>query len=323
MKLWGVAMARDEADIIEAFVRHNLSVLDGLSIIDHGSTDGTGEILASLAKEGLKLTVGHDPSVEFRQSATITQLVRQVFATTDSDYVFLLDADEFLKVPSRARLDTSLAELPIGSHAVHAWRNYVPDFARGLEGIELLQSSRRTTHQAPVSPKAIVSRHFEYSRTLIAEGNHAVVRAIGAEADPPVRHVRLSAEDCVVAHVPVRSAQQFAAKVAVGWLACLMQPGRAQGLSSHWRESYANLRAGVPLSPALLTMIAANYGVPINDWFPSASIQLVDDPFLADIRLPHHEARRTNALALILRFGERLAERVAASAENARPGMSA
>ncbi len=72
MKLWGVAMARDEADIIEAFVRHNLSVLDGLSIIDHGSTDGTGEILASLAKEGLKLTVGHDPSVEFRQSATIT-----------------------------------------------------------------------------------------------------------------------------------------------------------------------------------------------------------------------------------------------------------
>ena len=44
--------------------------------------------------------------------------------------------------------------------------------------------------------------------------------------------------------------------------------------------------------------------------------------FLADIRLTHHEARRTNALALILRFGERLAERVAASAENARPGIS-
>ena len=55
MRLWGVAMVRNEADVIEAFVRHNLCVLDGLAIVDHGSFDGTAEILANLRREGLPL----------------------------------------------------------------------------------------------------------------------------------------------------------------------------------------------------------------------------------------------------------------------------
>ena len=41
MILWGVAMIRNEADIVETFVRHNLSILDGLLVIDHGSADTT------------------------------------------------------------------------------------------------------------------------------------------------------------------------------------------------------------------------------------------------------------------------------------------
>ena len=48
MKLYGVAMVRNEADIIEAFVRHNLTVLDGLVVVDHSSDDGTSEILSAL-----------------------------------------------------------------------------------------------------------------------------------------------------------------------------------------------------------------------------------------------------------------------------------
>ncbi|WP_233127121.1 glycosyltransferase family 2 protein, partial [Rodentibacter sp. Ppn85] len=37
-------MIRNESDIIEAFIRHNLTLLDELHIIDHGSTDNTREI---------------------------------------------------------------------------------------------------------------------------------------------------------------------------------------------------------------------------------------------------------------------------------------
>ena len=48
MILWGVAMVRNEAELVEAFVRHNLTLLDGMLIVDHNSTDSTSSILASL-----------------------------------------------------------------------------------------------------------------------------------------------------------------------------------------------------------------------------------------------------------------------------------
>jgi hypothetical protein len=51
MRLVGATIVRDAADIIEAFVRHNLTVLDGLAIVDHGSVDGTSEILGALVAE--------------------------------------------------------------------------------------------------------------------------------------------------------------------------------------------------------------------------------------------------------------------------------
>ena len=50
-----VSMVRNEADVIESFVRHNLQVADVLYCIDHASTDGTSDILANLQREGLSL----------------------------------------------------------------------------------------------------------------------------------------------------------------------------------------------------------------------------------------------------------------------------
>lgn len=43
-------MVRNENDVIESFVRHNLELMDEMHIIDHGSSDGTREILIQLKK---------------------------------------------------------------------------------------------------------------------------------------------------------------------------------------------------------------------------------------------------------------------------------
>lgn len=316
-------MVRDEADIIEAFVRHNLTVVDGLAIVDHGSSDGTGEILAALAAEGLPLRTTVETSSEFRQSAVVTRLARELFTACDPDYIFLLDADEFLKVPSRARLEARLEPLPPDVHAVQSRQNYVPDFARDDGIISLLKSARRAPPPRPAVTKAIVSRHFLASPTLIAEGNHLVVRAIGAESYPVVRHALLPPEECVIAHVPVRSATQFGAKIAVGWLACLVQPGRAEQLSYHWRDAFALLSSGRQLTPELLTAIAANYGTAGAAAVESAAVELVDDPFLAEFSQRHGGGGRTDALALVLRYAERLARQIGgkdASAAKLPPG---
>lgn len=306
-------MARNETDVIEAFIRHNLTVLDGLAIVDHGSTDATPSILAALSAEGLPLRIEVNTELEFRQSEVVTRLARRIFATTDADFIFLLDADEFLKVPSRARLEAALASLPPGVHAIQEWHTYVPDFSRELDPTALLRSARRVRHLGPRF-KAVVSRDFLESPTLIAEGNHLVVRRIGAENYPKIRHARLTVDESAVAHIPIRSAAQFGAKIAIGWLSCLMQPGRAPGLSSHWRDSYGLLRSGKALTPEMLTLLAANYDASESERKPLDQIIFVDDPFFADIEVIHQGAARADALALVVQFAEKLARRVSDAA---------
>ena len=56
-KLISISMVRNENDVIESFVRHNLALMDEMHIIDHGSSDGTREILIQLKEEGLPVFI--------------------------------------------------------------------------------------------------------------------------------------------------------------------------------------------------------------------------------------------------------------------------
>ena len=51
MRLAGITIARNECDIVEAFVRHNEAVLDRLYILDNDSSDGTLEDSATARGE--------------------------------------------------------------------------------------------------------------------------------------------------------------------------------------------------------------------------------------------------------------------------------
>src|ERR1700732_4975458 len=131
MKLFGAAMLRNEADVVESFVRHNLALLDGLLVVDHGSSDGASEILDALVAEGLPLEVERDASVGYLQSEIMTRTVRNAFTRHGADFVFALDGDEFLRIARRDLLDGVLATLPHGLHAAMQWQTYVPEFDNG------------------------------------------------------------------------------------------------------------------------------------------------------------------------------------------------
>jgi len=57
MKIVGISMIGNDADIVEPFVRHNLGLFEHLVVIVHCARDGTGEILNALQGEGLSLTL--------------------------------------------------------------------------------------------------------------------------------------------------------------------------------------------------------------------------------------------------------------------------
>lgn len=104
-------MVRNEADVIEAFVRHHAELLDEHVVVDHGSSDGTTELLRSLANEGLPLTLRHERSRVQRQNLILTRLMRRLAAPGGADWVIPLDADEFL-VPLEGDVRGAFSELP-------------------------------------------------------------------------------------------------------------------------------------------------------------------------------------------------------------------
>jgi len=282
MKLFGAAMLRNESDIVEAFVRHNLNVLDGLLVVDHGSIDGTSEILEALVREGLSLSVERDARGPQLQSEIITRQVRAAFAR-GADFVFALDGDEFVKAPSKSRLGDALRAVPAGLHAVSHWQTYVPDFAAPAPAHPLGLARRRLALERHGLHKVIVARHFVAEpESVVAGGNHLVLpHASDTAPAQPVRHARLSADVVAIAHLPVRSGRQLADKVRIGWLAHLAARRGNPDLAFHWRELYEALPEGQTYTPGQLADIAANYGIPRASWQPASSIPLLDDPLPA------------------------------------------
>jgi hypothetical protein len=305
MRLIGITMVRNEVDVIECFVRHNLGVLDGLAVVDHGSFDGTSEVLAKLKAEGLPLQITYDADPAYRQSQTMTRLARQALASDAADFVFALDGDEFLKVESRPALERALAAVPAGMHAAMHWLTYVPDAFDDAAGFGPGHLWWRLKTERQILVKVIVGRALlERPTDAIAKGNHAV----SSEAATSQPHARLRQDVVALAHCPVRSRAQLEAKVIVGYLAKVASRPMDRRLGRHGRELYDELREGGTFDERRLRQIASNYGVPLKKWQPVADIELVEDPvpFTAERRYPSDAV--CDPLRLLMRFTEMLVD---------------
>jgi Glycosyl transferase family 2 len=307
MQLCAATIVRNEADIIEAFVRHNLTLVDHLAVVDHGSFDGTSEILTALVQEGLPLTVMRDERAGFFQPEALTPLARNLLRR-GAEFVFMLDADEFLRTLSRNMLEQMLARVPEGMHALAPWVTFIPDFSRPVSNpVAFLRSARRLPVERQLLHKVVVSRRFlEMPAAFVGMGNHRVYPSDDAP-DSPYPHARLPPEAISVAHVPIRSASQFTRKIAIGWLAHLAAKRDNPSLSFHWGEAYAMLASGKHFSVDDLNAFAANYSIPSAQWVSPDPATWIDDPFLADVALRYTRLARGDVLATVLMFAERLA----------------
>lgn len=316
MRLIGVAIVRNEADIVEAFARTNLVLLDALHVMVHRSTDGTREILQALAGEGLPLRLSEIAEESFNQEYHVTKAARLAFRDERADFVFPLDADEFVRADSRAALEQSLASLAAEHVGALPWLTYVPTANDRPSELPLQRLDRRF-RLSPVAAldlnycKVVVGSWFAArADARILEGNHAVF----------ARNEQLATARCpdvTVCHFPIRSAEQLWKKAALGWIAQLAS-GRdleSSGVSGHWRQIFRNLKDNGVLSEADMRSFVAAYVPP-----QSRHNELIVDPLPHRVDVQRYAAmqRPQSLVQALLERAESLAR--IAGASSRKPG---
>lgn len=241
MDIVGIAVIKNEDDVIEAMVRHNLCFVDHLHIVDNGSTDRTGVILHALAQEGLPISYEVNTALSHLQARFLSDLANDTYRNCN---LILLDADEFL-VGNSDDMHTLFSD-PNTPMSL-PWVTYLP---RQLDNTNDLNPLTRITHRRKkerpqffkTTVPAAIQRPVE-----IGAGSHNI-KGYSSIPHPTLR----------LAHFPVRSSVQIASKVLIGsWNMSLRSKGRSEGYQ--WHQLAAEIRQdGLP-TPEALERMALNY----------------------------------------------------------------
>lgn len=263
MRLSIISYMRNEADVVEAFVRHHARLAERMIVMLRPSEDETGDVLEQLRSEGLPLTILPDASPEFRQA----QALQEAFSLAmkdEPDWILPLDADEFLT--GDGDLPAAFASLPTDVITLLPWRTYVPTAGDHPDESNVLRriTHRRADEVRPFSKALIPSSLFRHAH--LQTGNHTVIDRSTEQPFPTVPSDSLS-----LAHFPVRSVAQIARKITSGWNG-LTDPALARQVF-HWRDLHARFAIHPP-AEADLTTIALHYALHEEDPTPG----LIHDP---------------------------------------------
>lgn len=212
MKLAMTLLVRDEADVIRSNLDFHLHAgVDVVIVTDHGSVDGTREILEEYERQGCVDLLHERADSEFRQREWMTRMARLAATKHGADWVISSDADEFWW-PRGGSLEQVLEAIPSRYGIVQTFvRHFVP-VAAGDGSFDERMIYRLSPHAAihdPTSPWRPFRKviHRASPDTVVTEGAHGLV---GSGLRPlrgwyPVE----------VLHFPVRSPEQLERKGAV------------------------------------------------------------------------------------------------------------
>lgn len=206
----GIAMVKNEVDIVDRTVRHLLEQgLDELLIADNGSTDGTRELLAELQEE-LPLHLADDQLVAYEQSVKMTVLADAV-TERECAWVVPFDADELWIGHDRRSVREVLQTTDHGVLAADLFNAFpLPDGGTMWNLDPVSHANRKVAFRA-------------HAGTVVEMGNHGVL------------HPGTVGEGLAIVHLPWRSFEQFERKIVQGAKA-LEQTDLPDDKGWHWRE---------------------------------------------------------------------------------------
>lgn len=263
MRIVAISTVRNEGDIVEAFVRHSASFVDTHLVVDHGSTDDTSTILDELAEEGIPVVIERDDRPGHFQAERMTRLMHVAVTDFAADWVVPLDADEFIVARSPRAFRGTLRR-----HAepvLVRWRTYVPHPSDDpVEEVVVRRLRHRLDAEAESIMKVLVPKGVATGAAL-EQGSHDV------EGGDRGWHVL---DKVKLAHFPVRTVEQYAAKVAISTFQYLAR-GNRHGWAHHYIEPFEALSRGWSEFEAVFFDAVRSYGLRPGERFEGG---LIDDP---------------------------------------------
>ena len=272
-KLVGLSMVRNESDVIETFIRHNLTLLDELHIVDHDSSDNTREILTLLKQEGLPIHIYHYNELEFAPERVLNHMMQHILNNdADIDYIFPLDADEFIYCPSREKLNAFLTLIPQNRVGMYIWRGYLPSSTEYDPDFICHFTDQRK--EEILTPKVIIPRAIAET-CILTIGSHYMIDSDGKEIKSTVfiepnnqqfyywfierfQAEFITTNDLWLGHYPIRSTIQQIKKVLEKSITMVMEKKGYR--DSAWENQLRDLLAhNLDISLDELRLIAYNY----------------------------------------------------------------
>ena len=254
VRIIGVAMVRNEADIIELFIKINSRFFAEIHILDHLSSDHTAAIIQKFQARGypVKYKLLVNDGRGFNKAEITTRYIQQVAHEIECDYIMPIDADEFPFLGPAKKLSRVLSEATNAcGYCFIPWVTYCPINDDYLSSQAPLYTNFRARDYEPEQYyKVILTRDFARNVKL-STGNHNIV---DAEKYKP-RKIK-----GILQHVPVRSAAQISSKAIIGSATVKMTKNLENGACFHWNEMAERiLNQNMKISYAETLDIALNY----------------------------------------------------------------
>lgn len=236
-KIVVVSMVKNEADIIESFVRYYMTFADGMIIVDHNSDDDTGNILNELQKEYPSLIIEKSYTVEHIQNEIMTNLVKFAAIELQADWILPMDADEFL-IPSNMGIDIrSLLSRMNYSVVSLNWIDYEFVDHKSDRDIFILNRPCNKSLTVNAMPKIIIKGTLVRNNNIrLTQGNHGVRLLKGAGVEEWVPFYKNL--DLILAHFPFRSQEQYISKNVIGWLTNTLKYSSNTLRATHWKKAF-------------------------------------------------------------------------------------
>lgn len=228
-----ITKVKNEADIIEWFIRYHLNIFDRIVIIDNGSLDGTFEIINKIKAEGKPLIVIDEAANSFDAFRMANQYIDLAIEGVDSGFLVFMDADEFLVSGFDRFPKDELNKLNSNCVSFAKWKTYI--YNNDSEGKDFsprfyteCRVDENETFTKIIIPINLMHEHKH--KLVIYEGNHDFHSEIFIERE----HISTLS----FAHFPIRSKEQYIKQIVLNNIQMQSEIDASSQTGSHWKKMY-------------------------------------------------------------------------------------